>query len=178
MNINKCAFVIPIFPPHYKYVQHIVQSLINANVDYYYEVSSGSTSVFRNSLGLLTQTTSIVSTGNGNTAALNVGNTLLVKHHNNAASGIYSVTSVGSSNLWTRSTSYNQSNEITQTIVKVANYTNTIGGNIFYLGKSTTYSNSFSINYDGITVQERFYPYMVHRRQSVLLSLVCILNVQ
>jgi hypothetical protein len=131
----------------------------NTNVDYYYEVSSGSTSVFRNSLGLLTQTTSIVSTGNGNTAALNVGNTLLVKHHNNAASGIYSVTSVGSSNLWTRSTSYNQSNEIAQTIVKVANYTNTIGGNIFYLGKSTTHSNSFSINYDGITIQERFYPY-------------------
>ena len=131
----------------------------HANVDYYYEVSSGSTSVFRNSLGVLTQTSSIVSTGNGSTAALNVGNTILVKHYNNAASGIYSVTSVGSSNLWTRSTSYDGSSEIVQTVVKVANYKNTLGGNIFYLGKTNTYSSSFSINYDEITVQERFYPY-------------------
>lgn len=131
----------------------------HANVDYYYEVSSGSTSVFRNSLGVLAQTASVISTGNGTTAALTVGKTILVKHYNNAASGIYSVTSVGSSNLWTRSTSYDASNEIAQTVVKVLNYTNTLGGNIFYLGKDTTYSNSFSINYDGITVQERFYPY-------------------
>ena len=141
-----------------------------ANVDYYYEVSSGSTSVFRNNLGLITQTTSVVSTGNGNTAALNVGNTILVKHFNNAASGIYSVTSVGSSNLWTRSTSYDQSNEIVQTVVKVANYTNSIGGNIFYLGKNNTFSNSFSINYDSITVQERFYPYTYQSVSNLITS--------
>jgi hypothetical protein len=141
-----------------------------ANVDYYYEVSSGSTSVFRNSLGVLAQTTSIVSTGSGSTAALTVGNTLLVKHYNNAASGIYSVSSVGSSNLWTRSTSYDQSNEISQTIIKVANYTNSIGGNIFYLGKNTTYSNSFSINYDGIAVQERFYPYTYEPVANIITS--------
>ena len=121
-------------------------------------------------MGVLAQTTSIVSTGNGNTAALTVGNTVLVKHYNPSASGIYSVTSTGSSNLWTRSSSFDQSNEITQTIVKVSNYTNSINGNIFYLGKSQTYLNSFAINYDEITVQERFYPYTYEPVNNLIVS--------
>ncbi len=36
MSKNKCAFIIPIHPPHYKYAQHIIQSLVNADVDYYF----------------------------------------------------------------------------------------------------------------------------------------------
>ena len=131
-----------------------------AATDYYYEIGSGSTAIFRIESGVLLQTASVVSTGNGNTAALNVGNRLLVKYSSvPAASGIYVVSSVGSSNVWTRANDFDTSSEIRQTVVKVSSTVNSINGNIFYLGKTNTYNNNFSINYDPITVQERFYPY-------------------
>ncbi len=34
--MNKCCFLIPIHPPHFKYAQHIIQSLVNSDADYYF----------------------------------------------------------------------------------------------------------------------------------------------
>jgi hypothetical protein len=135
------------------------------NADYYYEISSGSAIGFSydfgSNAGTLTSTPRTITNYSGIATTLNTAERILVKHYNQNYSGIYSVAVVGFANtgVWTRTTDFDAPNEITQTVVKVANSRNSLNGNIWYLGKSETYKNNFKINLDGITVQEQFYPY-------------------
>ena len=135
------------------------------NADYYYEISSGSAIGFSydfgSNSGTLTSTPRTIINYSGIATTLNTAERILVKHYNQNYSGIYSVAVVGFANtgVWTRTTDFDAPNEISQTVVKVANSKNSLNGNIWYLGKSETYKNNFKINLDGITVQEQFYPY-------------------
>ena len=135
------------------------------NADYYYEISAGSAIGFSydfgSNAGTLTSTPRTITNYSGIATTLNTTERILVKHYNQNYSGIYSVAVVGFANtgVWTRTTDFDAPNEITQTVVKVANSRNTLNGNIWYLGKSETYKTNFKINLDGITVQEQFYPY-------------------
>jgi hypothetical protein len=137
----------------------------HANVDYYYEVSSGSAVGFSydfgSNAGTLTSTPRTITNYSGIATTLNTSERILVKHYNQNFSGVYSVAVVGFANtgVWTRATDFDSANEINQTVIKVANSRNSLNGDIWYLGKSETYKNNFKINLDGITVQEQFYPY-------------------
>jgi len=137
----------------------------HANVDYYYEVSSGSAVGFSydfgSNAGTLTSTPRTITNYSGIATTLNTSERILVKHYNQNFSGVYSVAVVGFANtgVWTRATDFDTANEINQTVIKVANSRNSLNGDIWYLGKSETYKNNFIINFDGITVQEQFYPY-------------------
>ena len=137
----------------------------HANVDYYYEVSSGSAVGFSydfgSNAGTLTSTPRTITNYSGIATTLNTSERILVKHYNQNFSGVYSVAVVGFANtgVWTRATDFDTANEINQTVIKVANSKNSLNGDIWYLGKSETYKNNFIINFDGITVQEQFYPY-------------------
>jgi len=137
----------------------------HTNVDYYYEVTSGSAIGFSydfgSNTGTLTSTPRTITNYSGIATTLSVGNKILVKHYNTNYSGIYSVSNVGFgiTGLWVRATDYDTPSEINQTVVYAANSHNSLGGNIWYLGKSTTYNTNFIMNLDGIQVQERFYPY-------------------
>ena len=137
----------------------------HANVDYYYEVSSGSavgfSYDFASNAGTLTSTPRTISNYSGIATTLNTSERILVKHYNQNYSGVYSVAVVGFANtgVWTRATDFDAANEINQTVIKVANSKNSLNGNIWYLGKTETYKSNFNINLDGIAVQEQFYPY-------------------
>jgi hypothetical protein len=137
----------------------------HANVDYYYEVSLGSAVGFSydfgSNAGTLTSTPRTITNYSGIATTLNTSERILVKHYNQNFSGVYSVAVVGFANtgVWTRATDFDSTNEINQTVIKVANSKNSLNGDIWYLGKSETYKNNFIINFDGITVQEQFYPY-------------------
>ena len=135
------------------------------NADYYYEVPSGSAIGFSydfgSNAGTLTSTPRTITNYSGIATTLNTSERILVKHYNENYSGLYSVAVVGFANtgVWTRTTDFDATNEINQSVVKVANSRNSLNGNIWYLGKSETYKTNFKINLDGITVQEQFYPY-------------------
>lgn len=135
------------------------------NADYYYEVPSGSAIGFSydfgSNAGTLTSTPRTITNYSGIATTLNTSERILVKHYNENYSGLYSVAVVGFANtgVWTRTTDFDATNEINQSVVKVANSRNSLNGNIWYLGKSETYKANFKINLDGITVQEQFYPY-------------------
>jgi hypothetical protein len=137
----------------------------NANADYYYEITTGSSIGFSfdfgSNTGTLTSTPRTITNYSGVATTLNTSERILVKHYNENYSGLYSVAVVGFANtgVWTRSTSFDTAAEIVQTKVKVENSRNTLGGNIWYLGKSATYNTKFKINFDGITVQDTFYPF-------------------
>jgi hypothetical protein len=137
----------------------------HANVDYYYEVSSGSAVGFSydfgSNAGTLTSTPRTITNYSGIATTLSTSERILVKHYNQNYSGVYSVAVVGFANtgVWTRATDFDAANEINQTVIKVANSKNSLNGDIWYLGKSETYKTNFNINLDGITVQEQFYPY-------------------
>lgn len=135
------------------------------NVDYYYEVTSSSGVGFSfdygSNAGTLTSTPYTIVNYSGIATTLVANEKILVKHYNNSYSGIYTVQNVGlgTTGYWTRSTSHDTASEIVQTIVKVANSRNTNNGNIWYLGRETTYKTNFILNFDNIVVQDNFYPY-------------------
>lgn len=137
----------------------------HANVDYYYEITSGSAIGFSfdfgSNTGTLTSTPRTIVNSSGIATTLSVSNRILVKHYNNNYSGIYSVSNVGfgSTGYWVRASDFDTAAEINQTVIYAANSRNTINGNIWYLGKTTTYNSGFKLNFDGINIQERFYPY-------------------
>jgi hypothetical protein len=137
----------------------------HTNVDYYYEISSGSAIGFSydfgSNSGTLTSTPRTITNYSGIATTLSVSNRILVKHYNENFSGIYTVSNVGfgSTGLWVRATDFDTPAEINQTVVYASNSKNTLGGNIWYLGKSTTHNSFFKMNLDGIKIQERFYPY-------------------
>jgi hypothetical protein len=137
----------------------------HTNVDYYYEIASGSAIGFSydfgSNTGTLTSTPRTITNYSGIATTLSNSNRILVKHYNPSYSGIYSVSNVGfgSSGLWVRATDFDTPAEITQTIVYASNSHNTLGGNIWYLGKNTTYNTNFNLNLDNINIQETFYPY-------------------
>ena len=137
----------------------------HANTDYYYEISSGSAIGFSydfgSNAGTLTSAPRTITNYSGIATTLNTSERILVKHYNQNYSGVYSVAVVGFANtgVWTRATDFDIASEINQTVIKVANSKNSLNGNIWYLGKSNTYNSTFTLNLDGINVQERFYPY-------------------
>ena len=137
----------------------------HTNVDYYYEITSGSAIGFSydfgSNTGTLTSTPRTITNYSGVATTLSVSNRILVKHYNQNYSGIYSVSNVGfgSTGLWIRASDFDTPSEIAQTVVYSVNSRNSLGGNIWYLGKSSTYNSTFKLNFDGINVQERFYPY-------------------
>ena len=137
----------------------------HSNVDYYYEVTTGSAIGFSfdfgSNTGTLTSTPRTITNYSGVATTLSTSNRILVKHYNNNYSGIYTVSNVGfgSTGLWVRATDFNEPSEINQNIVYAENSKNSLGGNVWFLGKSTTYNSTFKLNFDGINIQERFYPY-------------------
>lgn len=137
----------------------------HTNVDYYYEITSGSSIGFSydfsSNSGTLTSTPRTITNYSGIATTLSVANRILVKHYNENYSGIYSVSNVGfgSTGYWVRASDFDTPAEINQTVVYALNSKNSLGGNVWYLGKSTTYKSTFNMNLDGINVQERFYPY-------------------
>lgn len=137
----------------------------NTNVDYYYEITSGSAIGFSydfgSNTGTLTSTPRTITNYSGVATTLSNSNRILVKHYNQNFSGIYSVSNVGfgSTGYWVRASDFDTAAEINQKVVYAANSRNSLGGNIWYLGKSTTYNSNFKMNFDGIIIQERFYPY-------------------
>jgi hypothetical protein len=137
----------------------------HTNVDYYYEITSGSAIGFSfdfgSNTGTLTSTPRTITNYSGVATTLSTSNRILVKHYNTSYSGIYSVSNVGfgTTGLWVRATDFDTPSEITQTVVYASNSYNTLGGNIWYLGKTTTYNANFNLNLDSINVQETFYPY-------------------
>jgi hypothetical protein len=134
-------------------------------VNWYYEISSGSAIGFSFDLssnsGTLTSTPRQIVNSSGIATTLATNERVLVKHYLPSFSGIYTVSNVGSGStgLWVRNTEFDSSSEITQTVVSVANNTNSLGGNIWYLGKTETYNSLFLLNIDPLTIQERYYPY-------------------
>lgn len=136
-----------------------------ATVDWYYEVSSSTGIGFSSNLsgnaGTLTSTPRQINNSSGIATTLSVNQLVLVKHYNPSYSGIYTVQNVGggTTGVWVRNTGFDTPAEITQTIVSVNNNTNSLGGNIWYLGKTYTYNQFFNLNLDEINIQERFYPY-------------------
>jgi len=134
-------------------------------VDWYYEITSSSAIGFSYDLssnaGTLTSTPRQITNYSGIATTLSANQKVLVKHHIPSFSGIYTVSNVGagSSGVWVRNTSFNDVSEITQTVVSVSNNLNSLGGNIWYMGKTQTYNPFFLLNVDPITIQERFYPY-------------------
>jgi hypothetical protein len=148
----------------------------HTNVDYYYEISSGSAIGFSydfgSNTGTLTSTPRTITNYSGIATTLSVSNRILVKHYNENFSGIYSVSNVGfgSTGVWIRATDYDAPSEINQTIVYASNSKNTLGGNIWFLGKTTTHNSFFRINLDGIKIQERFYPYTYAPVTNLILS--------
>ena len=137
----------------------------HTNVDYYYEITSGSAIGFSYDFGAntgtLTSTPRTITNYSGVATTLSTSNRILVKHYNSSYSGIYSVSNVGfgATGLWVRATDFDTPSEFAQTIVYSSNSHNTLGGNIWYLGKTTTYNSNFNLNLDSITIQETFYPY-------------------
>jgi len=136
-----------------------------ATVNWYYEVTSTSGIGFSSNLsgnaGTLTSTPRQIVNSSGIATTLTTSELVLVKHYNPSYSGIYTVQNVafGATGIWTRSTAYDTPSEISQTVVSVNNNINSLGGNIWYLGKTNTYNQFFNLNLDSINVQERFYPY-------------------
>ena len=137
----------------------------HTNVDYYYEITSGSAIGFSYDFGAntgtLTSTPRTITNYSGVATTLSTSNRILVKHYNPSYSGIYSVSNVGfgATGLWVRATDFDTAAEINQTVVYASNSHNSLGGNIWYLGKTTTYNSNFALNLDNINIQERFYPY-------------------
>ena len=137
----------------------------HTNVDYYYEITSGSAIGFSfdfgSNTGTLTSTPRTITNYSGVATTLSVANRILVKHYNSNYSGIYSVSNVGFgvTGYWVRASDFDTPSEISQTVVYAVNSQNSLNGNVWFLGKSTTYNSTFKMNYDGINVQERFYPY-------------------
>jgi hypothetical protein len=137
----------------------------HTNVDYYYEITSGSaigfSYDFAANTGTLTSTPRTITNYSGVATTLSTSNRILVKHYNSSYSGVYSVSNVGfgSTGVWVRTTDFDNPSELAQTIVYASNSHNTLGGNIWYLGKTTTYNTNFNLNLDSINIQERFYPY-------------------
>ena len=146
------------------------------NVDYYYEINSGSAIGFSydfgSNTGTLTSTPRTITNYSGVATTLSVSSRILVKHYNENFSGIYSVSNVGfgSTGLWVRATDFDTPAEINQTVVYAANSKNTLGGNIWYLGKTTTHNSFFKMNLDGIKIQERFYPYSYQPVSNLIVS--------
>lgn len=136
-----------------------------ATVDWYYEVSSSTGIGFSSNLsgnaGTLTSTPRQIVNSSGIATTLSVNQLVLVKHYNPSYSGIYTVQNVGggTTGVWVRNTGFDTPAEISQTVVSANNSTNSLGGNIWYLGKTSTYNQFFNLNLDSISVQERFYPY-------------------
>ena len=137
----------------------------HTNVDYYYEITSGSAIGFSYDFGAntgtLTSTPRTITNYSGVATTLSTSNRILVKHYNPSYSGIYFVSNVGfgATGLWVRATDFDTPSEFAQTIIYASNSHNTLGGNIWYLGKTTTYNTNFNLNLDSINVQETFYPY-------------------
>ena len=138
---------------------------VHKNVDFYYEITNSSSIGFSydfsSNAGTLTSTPTTINNYSGIATTLSASNRILVKHYNSNYSGIYTVQNVGAggTGYWTRATDFDAPSEIAQTIVYAANSKNSLNGNVWYVGKTTTYNSNFKINLDNITVQERFYPY-------------------
>jgi len=147
-----------------------------ATVNWYYEVTSSTGIGFSSNLsgnaGTLTSTPRQITNSSGIATTLNTNEVVLVKHYIPSYSGIYTVQNVGggTTGVWVRNTSFDTPAEISQTIVSVSNNTNSIGGNVWYLGKTNTYNQFFNLNLDSITVQERFYPYTYEPVNNLVLS--------
>ena len=132
---------------------------------FYYEVGSGSSigfSTFAGAGGTLINTPAQINDYNSSPVSLNINDKILVKHYNNSYSGVYVVNTVGSGGdgMWSRHSSYDISNEIAPTLIRVTNNKNSLGGYSFFLNKETTYSSSFLLNFDNINISDIFVPYV------------------
>lgn len=138
----------------------------SSSVDFYYEIPSSSAIGFSfdniTNAGTLTSTPYSITNYSGTAVTLAVANKVLVKHYNNAFSGVYAVSGVGtgSTSYWTRDTAFDTVAEIVPTIVKATSSKNTAGGFYWFLNKNTTYQSNFGLNYDKINITDQYTPYV------------------
>ena len=144
--------------------------------DFYYEVTSNSGLGFSfdnvGNAGTLTSTPTAIIDYNNSQVSVALNNKILVKHFNNAYSGIYNVTRVGggTTGVWTRATNFDQASEIAPTLVQTTNNINNYGGNYFYFNKSITYKSNFILNSDSVSVSETYFPYTYEPVTNVISS--------
>ena len=137
------------------------------NVDYYYEIASGSGIGFSFdtvSAGTLTSTPSHINNFSGISVTTSASQTVLVKHFNSAYNGVYTVNTVGVgtafNSLWIRNDSFKTGTGFTHTVIKATNNKSEIGSQYFYLGKTKPYLSNFVLNSDTIDVSHRYLPYV------------------
>jgi hypothetical protein len=131
---------------------------------FYYEVGSGSSIGFSTTVGsggTLFNTPNSILNFNSSSIGLTTADKILVKHYNNSYSGMYSVVDagIGTNGIWSRHSSYDTSLEILPTLIRVTNNKNSLGGFSFYLNKAVTYSSTFLLNVDPISITDTFTPY-------------------
>ncbi len=138
----------------------------NLNVDYYYEVGSGSGIGFSFdtiSAGTLTSTPSHINNFSGISVTTSSSEKVLVKHFNPAYSGVYTVNTVGVgtgfNSVWVRNSSFISGTGFTHAVIKVTNNKSEINSQYFYLGKTKPYLSNFVLNSDTIDISHRYLPY-------------------
>lgn len=136
--------------------------------DFYYEIESSSGILFTSgsgNAGILRSTPNLISGNGGTNFVLVAGHKVLVKHNNNAYSGVYSVISPGdastaSTGFWQRSTSFDTIGEFVPTILKITNNKSSVtGSEYFYLNRTNTYQSNYILNTNDISITDRYYPY-------------------
>jgi hypothetical protein len=141
----------------------------SATADFYYEITNSSGIGFSfgsGNSGTLTSTPLQINTFAGVGTTLSVSNTVLVKHHIPAYSGLYTVTGtstttgIGNTSYWLRNTSFDAAAEIVPTLFKITNNKNSLNGFYYFLNKTTTYASSFNLNNDSINVTDQYTPYV------------------
>jgi hypothetical protein len=142
----------------------------STSADFYYEISSSSGILFTTgtgNAGILRSTPNLISGNGGTNFSLIAGHTVLVKHNlNTAYSGVYTVVNPGdsgtaSSGYWQRKTSFDTVAEFVPTVVKTTNNKSSVtGGEFFYLNRSNTYQSNYTLNVDGISITDRYQPYI------------------
>lgn len=150
--------------------------------DWYYEIGVGSSIGFSfdnsGNAGTLTSTPSNITNYSGTSVTTTTSQTVLVKHHNSAYSGVYTIQSVGTGNssIWVRNTSFDAIGEILPTVVKTTNSKSSLSSQYFYFGKTVSYLNNFILNSDAISVSERYLPYIYEPVKNLITSEISNFN--
>ncbi len=157
----------------------------STTTDFYYEISSSSGILFTTgtgNAGILRSTPNLISGNGGTNFNVLAGHTVLVKHSNTAYSGVYTVINPGdsgtaSSGFWQRNTSFDTVGEFVPTVVKTTNNKSSItGSEFFYLNRSNTFQSNYTLNTDGISITDRYQPYIYEPVTNITTSRITDFN--
>lgn len=157
----------------------------STTTDFYYEISSSSGILFTTgtgNAGILRSTPNLISGNGGTNFNVLAGHTVLVKHSNSAYSGVYTVINPGdsgtaSSGYWQRNTSFDTVGEFVPTVIKTTNNKSSVtGSEFFYLNRSNTYQSNYTLNTDGISITDRYQPYIYEPVTNITTSRITDFN--